>query len=154
MFDTRLSVLLAFTLLAAISTPQAQAKTCAVSGAGVSFGPFDPTSPANLDTIGYVTVDCNGSIDAKLSLTVGNGVGASYSAGRKMTQGAGGTLFYQLYANAARTLVLGDGTGGSVTLEISEVHSASQAIWARIPVGQGKVAPGNYSDTVIATIRY
>ena len=155
MRDNPISALVALSLAAILCTNTAQAKTCGVTGAGVAFGAFDTTTSANLDTIGYVGVECNGSIDVELSLSVGNGAGANYAAGRKMTHGAGrGTLRYQLYANAGRTRVLGDGTGGSVTLRIRNVHNVSQAIWARVPGGQRSVVPGNYSDTVMATIRY
>ena len=155
MRDKPISALAAFSFAAILCMNAAQAKTCGVTGAGVAFGAFDTTTSTNLDTIGYVEVDCNGSIDVELSLSVGNGTGANYAAGRRMTQGAGRhTLRYQLYANAGRTQVLGDGTGGSVTLNIRDIHNVRQAIWARVPGGQRSVAPGNYSDTVMATIRY
>jgi spore coat protein U-like protein len=143
-------------LLAVLCVGNVQAKTCTVSGGSVAFGLFDPTSAANLDTTGNLTVDCNEKINVVLSLNVGGGAGAGYSQGRKMTRNGGGTLTYNLYANASRTLVLGDGTGGSRTLNIrnSGGNSYTQAIWARIPKGQGTVLGGTYSDIVVATISY
>lgn len=130
------------------------AKTCTVSSSGIAFGVYDPTAAANLNTIGSLTVDCNGSIYVELSLGVGNGAGATFTLGRKMTRIGGGTLYYNLYANAARTQVLGDGTGGSVTLHINDHKTHSQPIWARIPARQVNALGGTYSDIVVATISY
>jgi spore coat protein U-like protein len=144
-----------YALLAIAWIGSAQAKTCNITGGGVAFGAYDPTSSASLDTTGSVALDCEGSFEVVLSLSVGNGAGASYSGGRKMTRGRGsGTLTYNLYANAARTHVLGDGTGGSVTLHINGHRTYIQAIWARIPRGQHTVLAGSYADIVVATISY
>ena len=71
-----------------------------------------------------------------------------------MTRAGGGSLNYNLYANASRTRVLGDGTGGSVTLKITGLKSEVQAIWARIPAHQANVLAGTYVDTVVTTISY
>ncbi len=130
------------------------AKTCTISGGAVAFGVYDPTSAADLNTTGSVTVECNGSIDAELRISVGNGAGASFSQGRQMTRARGGTLNYNLYANASRTRVLGDGTGGSRIIKITGQKSKDQAIWARIPARQANVLAGSYVDTLVATISY
>lgn len=132
----------------------AQANWCNVTGGGVAFGAYDPTSSANLDTTGSLELRCNSVFNVVLSLSVGNGAGASYSGGRKLTRGGGGTLTYNLYANTSRTQILGDGTGGSVTLNISGHNTYTQAIWARIPGNQRTVSTGSYADTVVATISY
>ncbi len=131
----------------------AQAKTCTITGAAVAFGVYDPAA-ATADTSGTLSIHCDGSFSAKLSLGKGAGQGASYAAGRRMTLGGGNAvLIYNLYADAARTRVLGDGTPGSVTLTISGNKDKTQAIWARIPGGQ-TVPAGTYADTVVATISY
>lgn len=155
MYPKSLNRLALYALLAITWIGNAQAKTCTVTGGAVAFGAYDPTSSASLDTTGSVTLDCDGGFQAVLSLSAGNGAKASYSDGRKMTRGGGGaTLTYNLYANAARTQVLGDGTGGSVTLQISAQKTFTQAIWARIPGRQHTVLAGSYADTVVATVSY
>ena len=141
-------------LLAMVCTGGAQAVWCNVNGGAVAFGLYDPTSAANLDTTGSLALQCNSKFSVVLSLSVGNGAGASYSSGRKMTRAGGGTLRYNLYANAARTQVLGDGTNTSVTLAINDRNSFTQAIWGRIPGNQNTVRAGSYNDTIIATISY
>lgn len=140
--------------IACIGIAQADNK-CSLTGGGVAFGAYNPTSSASLDTAGSLTLDCKGHFHAELSLSDGNGAGASYSGGRKMTRAGGqGTLTYNLYANAARTNVLGDGTGGSVKLRISGNKTYNQTIWARIPGNQRTALAGSYTDTVVATVSY
>jgi len=143
-----------YAMLVFMGSSNALAKTCTVSSSGVAFGVYDPTSAASLNTIGSLTVDCNGSIYAELSLSVGNGAGANYITGRKMTRIGGGTLVYNLYDNASRTQVLGDGTNNSVTHIIYGLRSYTQSIWGRMPARQSNVLAGSYADTLVATISY
>jgi len=132
-----------------------QAKTCDVSSNGLAFGVYSPASTANRDAIGSILINCNGSIRATLRLSVGNGAAASYSGGRKMTRSGGtGTLSYNLYANAHRTQVFGDGTDTSVTKQIDRNKSFSQPVYGRIPGAQPTTLAGSYLDTVIITIQY
>lgn len=140
-------------LLALTCIGAAGAKTCAVTGAWVAFGVYDRTA-ASLTT-GSVVVHCDERFQAVIRLSVGNGAGASYSSGRKMTRSAGGgTLTYNLYADAALSQVFGDGTGGSVAKDIEATSDFTQPIWARIPGNQLTVLPGSYVDIVVVTISY
>lgn len=134
----------------------ALADSCQVSTAALAFGAYNTASPASLDAMGSLDLHCSNKVHAELSLSVGSGTGASYSGGRKMTRAGGSnTLTYNLYADAARTRVLGDGTHGSVTLKInSNKNNYSQTIWGRLPGGQTSALPGNYQDVVVANISY
>jgi spore coat protein U-like protein len=148
---------LAALVLALACVGSAQAKTCNVSAAWTSFGAYDPVSAVEVLTIGSVTVHCDENCNAVLSLSVGNGAGAKYSTGRKMTRTrGGGTLTYNLYADSSRNLVFGDGSGGSVTHDISgkKNRDVTQDVWARIPAGQRSVLAGDYIDIVMVTISY
>jgi spore coat protein U-like protein len=90
-----------------------------------------------------------------VSLSVGTGIGASYSGGRKMTRiGGTQTIIYNLFSNSSRTRLFGDGTGGSRTLTLSNSRIYSQPIWGRIFGGQPLTLPGDYLDTVIVTVSY
>lgn len=141
-------------LFATVWASNALAKTCTVTSAGVAFGTYYPMANTNLDSIGAITLDCDGSFRATLSLDTGSGAGASFTSGRRMTTVGGETLLYNLYANASRTQVLGDGTGGSVNLQIRGKKIWTQAIWARIPGNQRLAFAGNYVDTIVVTISY
>ncbi|MDD5480931.1 spore coat U domain-containing protein [Rhodoferax sp.] len=143
-------------LMGLINGVPAMAESCHVSTAALAFGAYNTASPAPLDVMGSLDLHCSNKVHAELSLSVGNGTGASYSGGRKMTRAGGSnTLTYNLYADAARTRVLGDGTHGSVTLKInSNKNNYSQTIWGRLPGGQTSALPGNYQDMVVATVSY
>jgi spore coat protein U-like protein len=74
--------------------------------------------------------------------------------GKCVLSGGSGSLRYNLFVDAARTQVLGDGTGGSTHMNLTIRGTLTQAFWGRIPAGQSTVATGFYSDTLIATISY
>lgn len=134
----------------------ASAQTCTVTSSAVSFGAYNPASPANVDVVGQVSVRCLLPILVNFSVSVGNGAGASYSTGRRMTRTAnGGTLTYNLYTSAARTTVLGDGTDGSQTINGSGLLvSQTFQVYGRISGPQPTVTAGNYADTLIVTASY
>lgn len=133
---------------------KAQNSKCTLNGGTLAFGAYNPGFIAHVDVLGVMTMDCNGKVQAQLGLSVGNGAGASYSLGRVMTSGTGGSLLYNLYTDPSRTLVLGDGTNGSSRLNLVIQGAVTQAFWGRIPAGQSTVLPGIYVDTLIATISY
>lgn len=147
---------LIYLIVALACATSAQARTCSVTNAAVAFGVYDPTSTAALDTMGVLDISCDGKFQVTVSLNVGDGVGASYSGGRKMKRiGGAQTLTYNLYRNSSRTQVFGNGSGGSRTLILSNSsHNYSQPIWARIFGNQPLTLPGNYVDTVIVTVSY
>ena len=70
---------------------------------------------------------------------------------------SGGGLNYNLYANAARTQILGDGLQGTTTITANLngllVFSTSAPVYGRIPQSQW-VPSGTYNDTVIITVQY
>lgn len=151
-------------LLLCFSSLARAAEDCTVSSTPVAFGAYDPVEQiAPLDGSGQVTVDCRGS---GLSFVASLSPGATGSyAQRQMTAGAE-TLGYNLYLDAARTIVFGDGNGGTQTLQCTTGVTASgctgsnpgganrRAAWpiyGRIPAGQN-VAAGLYSDTLQVTI--
>jgi spore coat protein U-like protein len=145
-----------FVLLLAISfCGVAQSKSgCTVASSSMAFGAYNPASLANVDVIGSVDVRCNPPANVKVSVGVGNGAGARYSTGRKMTRVAGGgTLTYNLYLDSARTVVLGDGTDGSTFWNVTG-HQLTFDIFGRIPGSQPTVQAGSYVDTVIVTVSY
>jgi spore coat protein U-like protein len=131
------------------------ARACTVSAAGVSFGNYDTLSPAPDDGIGSVSVTCHPHVHfADVGLTAGQSL--NYSA-RTMRNGAA-SLSYNLYTDAARTTVWGDGVVvPSVTVNPGSVNSGTRTIvrtiYGRIPAQQS-VPFGTYSDTIIVTITF
>lgn len=151
-FRIRLIAVVALLLLVAEGVDAFQ---CTVTTTPVSFGFYDPLSMTDLNSTGSITVTCNAPVrnpatPVTLSLTAGN---SGSFALRRMTSTAGGAMNYNLYSDAAKTTIIGDGSGGSVVLSnvISKVTTWNVTLYGRIPAGQNLV-PGVYSDSITATI--
>lgn len=131
--------------------------TCTVTATGVSYGTYDTLAPSSDDASGSVRVRCTLLVALSGSFTIDLSAGSSGSyAGRTMRSGAQ-ILPYNLYTNAARTQVWGNGTGGSarVTQSFSGllVVDRSVPVYGRIPSRQN-VRAGAYSDTIVVTVTY
>jgi spore coat protein U-like protein len=137
----------ALTLSLLLAAAPAAAATCDVTPQGVAFGSYDPLAPAAFDGVGNVSVRCDSAVPFTLSLDPGGG---SY-ADRRMS-GPAGTLHYNLYVDASRTIVWGDGSGGTTTMSGSG-PTAEVPIYGRMPSRQNAGA-GAYADTIVVTITY
>jgi spore coat protein U-like protein len=66
-------------------------------------------------------------------------------------------LFYNLYLDAARTIIWGDGTGGTQSFFIGNPQGNNQDLsvpmFGRIPASQN-VKVGAYTDTVTVTLSF
>jgi spore coat protein U-like protein len=131
--------------------------SCTVTATGVAFGTYDTLAPTANDAAGSVRVRCTLLIALSGSFTIDLSPGASGSyAGRTMRNGAQ-VLPYNLYTNAARTQVWGNGTVGSARVTRSFagllVVDRTVPIYGRIPSRQN-VRAGAYSDTIVVTVTY
>lgn len=143
-----------------VGSPALASYTCLVTGVPVVFGLYDPLSGTPADSAGRVDVTCTlllGSSDAvSYSVSLSSGLGGSF-APRQMA-GASGSLNYNLYRDASRSLIWGDGSGtttttsDSYTLGLTPVLR-SYTVYGRIHTGQGAVA-GAYADTVLVTLDF
>jgi spore coat protein U-like protein len=116
----------------------------------VAFGPYDPIGAnATLprDATGQLAYRCR---RAGPLIALSPGAGGSFSP-RLLRQGTQ-TLGYNLYRNAGRTEVWGDGSGGTFTL-LGAAGRQTVTLYGRIFPGQ-PAAAGAYADTVIATLNF
>jgi spore coat protein U-like protein len=130
----------------------ARAATCTVSATPVAFGVYPPFSGAPTTSTGTTTVHCvAGAANVVIALSTGGG--GSY-ANRRMISGAS-NLTYQLYSDAARTMIWGDGTAGTVTVSVHVANNGTKnnTVYGRIAPLQG-VRPGAYTDTITVTVTY
>lgn len=128
---------------------------CSIVTTPVNFGFYDLFSTTDLNSTGTITVTCNAPaqnpvVPVTLSLTAGS---SGTFALRRMVSTSGGGLNYNLYSDATKTTILGDGSGGSSNLSnvISKNAPWKITIYGRIPARQN-VTPGVYSDSITATI--
>lgn len=113
----------------------------------LAFGAYDPLAPAPADSSATMSYRCPAGQPLRISLDAG--LSGSFSA-RALTMGTE-RLLYNLYLDAGRTMVWGDGTGGSRVGPGVTTHGAGGTVTAyvfgRIPAGQD-VAAGVYADTI------
>jgi spore coat protein U-like protein len=126
---------------------------CTVSTTGVNFGAYSVFDPSPSDTTGTLTVRCTG-LNLVVTATLSTGSSGSYAT-RTLRRGTE-VLNYNLFADATRTSVLGDGNGGTTDFSwflLVGNQTRTQTIYGRIFAAQD-VAVGNYSDTVIVTVNF
>jgi spore coat protein U-like protein len=125
----------------------APAAECSLSVMNVSFGAYDTLSPFDSDITGSITVSCDEETTGEVSLSAGLG---SFTA-RRMQSGAQ-SLFYNLYLDATRLNIWGDGSPGTSLLSISST-GGTYTVYARIPARQ-TVPVGEYADTITVTLTF
>ena len=117
-----------------------------------TFGAYAPGNPAPHDITGNIDVRCQGTAGSFVA-TLSTGASGTF-AERHMLSGPT-IMRYNFYIDPGRSVVWGDGTGGSSTVGGSKPGSGqtnfSLPVYGRIPPTQN-VAPGSYSDDIIVTI--
>lgn len=137
-------------------TAWALLNSCSVSASGVSFGTYDPFSSSPIDSTGTVTVTCFGVLGGVFDVSLSQGHSGTFSP-RKMANG-GYDLNYDLYTSSSRTVIWGDGTGGTaqqsvnctlLCLGLPNVFT----VYGRLTARQD-VPAGSYSDIITVTVNY
>ena len=137
----------------ALAARASAAPNCTISTTSASFGPYDVFSGTATDTTGSVTYQCTGSA-ILIAITLSKGSSTTFSP-RTLTSGSD-TLNYNLYRDAARTTIWGDGTGGTqvyFNLFPPNGQNIVVTVFGRITAGQD-VPAGSYADTVTAIINF
>ena len=141
----------------------AQALDCTVSATGVAFGVYDTASTAPTDSAGNVSVRCThlggGAVKTNYSITLSTGTSGAYTQ-RRLRAGSS-FLGYNLFTDATRLQVWGNGTGGSTLVAGSllvnpgnfVINEVSHPIYGRIPAQQA-ADTGSYSDTILVTLTF
>jgi spore coat protein U-like protein len=148
----RVALLVAATVaLAAAPRLSRAAPSCSfLVASALAFGRYDPLATAPLDSTASIEFRCPRGQITRVTLDTG---GSGRFAWRELRQGAE-VLRYNLYLDAARTTIWGDGTDGSAAGpgQLSTAAGVTTAwVFARVPAGQD-VAPGTYVDTIRVTV--
>jgi spore coat protein U-like protein len=122
--------------------------TCLISATALNFVPYTGVVDVATSTI---SMTCSNTTHYNVGLNAGLASGATVST-RRMSSGAN-VISYGLYSDSNRSLNWGQtadtdtvtGTGNGTTQVLT--------VYGRVPAGQF-VTPGNYSDTIIATVTY
>lgn len=142
---------IAFLVVVATLAGSARAACTIQATAGPAFGVYDPLAGTPLDAAGSVTYRCT---PRKPAVWLSPGSSGTYAA-RTLRSGAN-AIRYNLYLDAARTVVWGDGSGGtSVDVANPAPGNSTKSIpvYGRIPPQQDAAA-GTYSDTIVVTFAF
>jgi spore coat protein U-like protein len=150
-------VILALTVLAGVlhaSEASAQpSPSCTISATSVNFGNYNVFDGIAVDSTGTISYLCN-SHSTNITISLSKGASSSYNQ-RIMIKGAE-ALTYNLFTDAAKTSVWGDGTSGTSVYSRTNPPNNTNVnltVYGQIPPGQD-VSAGTFSDTVSATINF
>lgn len=131
---------------------EAKGAVCNLTTTGVNFGAYDVFSTSPTDSTGSVTILCDATT------TVATSIGQSPNSGgfnpRRMKHSSlGDLMIYNLYTDGSRTIIWGDGTGGTSTVTRKAIKNKplDLTVYGRIPPGQD-VSGGLYGETLVVTI--
>lgn len=127
---------------------------CTISSTPLVFGTYNVFAVTPLDSTGSVTLHCTAT-DKDIVITLDRGGAPTFNP-RRMLNGAE-QLDYNLYLDAARTTIWGDGTGGTQIFANHNPQGNNRdivlPIYGRIPAGQD-VRAGTYTNTITVTIQF
>jgi len=139
-------------LIAWIFPGASLAGNCSINVQGVAFGSYNPFNTAASNDVGTVVASCSGRGTLRVSLSTGQS--GSYTMRYMVSATTSDQLDYNLYMNASRTRIFGDGTGGTRTVSRRyRNQTVDISIYGQIPALQN-VASGNYLDSIVATITF
>ena len=151
------------TALAALASGSAHALDCTFFTSGVAFGVYDGTLATPTDSTGNATLRCThiGGGAVKTSYTIALSRGTSGSFVQRQLRAGNSTLNYNLFTDATRTRVWGDGSAGSAivagTLLVNPgnyvINEAVHPIYGRVPAQQSADS-GIYADQILVTVTF
>jgi spore coat protein U-like protein len=136
-------------IVCAVTVPvQGQCNWGALPGT-IDFGTYSVFGGASNTTTTSGTVTCTGAYTFRVTSTTG---GAGVYNPRRLS----GVAQYNVYVDAGRTQIWGDGTAGTsiyTFFNLFGTNSFSGSAYGQVPGGQD-LAPGLYTDTLTVTLSY
>jgi spore coat protein U-like protein len=128
-----------------------QAECRLTSATDLAFGNTGVIQAA-LTSTSSIGVQCTNTTPYNIGLNAGAGAGATVEA-RRMTSGAGATVTYQLFRDAARTQTWGNTAGTNTLAGTGNGAVQTVQVYGLVPA-QTTPAAGSYTDTVQVTVTY
>jgi spore coat protein U-like protein len=123
--------------------------TCAISANPLAFGGY---SGLLVNSTSTITATCTNTTSYNVGLSAGSATGATVT-NRSMTGPAPALLGYKLFRDSGRTANWGNTVGTDTVAATGNGTAQPLTVYGQIPAGQFP-RPGNYSDTITATITY
>ena len=130
----------------------AQAANCQVTVTPLDFGIYNPGSAAPLDVAGNLDVRCVGGAGSFI-VTISQGANGGFFP-RQLASGPY-LMQYNLYVDPARSLIWGDGNGGT-SVNSGNKPSPGKPVLFSFPIygrifARQSVAAGVYTDSLLVT---
>lgn len=151
----RNAALIAMVCLAACSARAVA--VCTVAATSVAFGIYSPSSGAPLDSTATIAVTCITVLPTAETYTIKLSTGGAGSYARTLSSGSN-HLSYNLYTDSARSVIWGDGTGGTSYQTFSGtlptgITVTNYTTYGRMPAQQNAQV-GVYTDAIIVTVNF
>ena len=132
---------------------EARAQSCTAATTSVNFGTYNVFASSPTDSTATIALNCGGNA-GPVRISIGRGSAPTFPS-RRMSNGPD-RLSFNLYRDAARTAIWGDGTQTSQVEIVASVPNGRPyllTVYGRVPAGQD-VSAGTYTESVIVTIDY
>ncbi len=134
----------------------AHAINCRISLGPINFGLYMPLTAVPVDVVGQFDVRCQAQ-PGTFAVIIGAGISGDQLA-RTLSAGGADVLNYNLYRDAARTQIWGDGTPPTVMVTGSRPSqgrptSYSYPVYGRVFANQAPNT-GIYSDNLLVTVLF
>lgn len=123
--------------------------TCLISTTPMSFGTYTGVVANSTATL---SVTCTSTTPYDVALDPGTATGATVNS-RQMTGPNSTLLNYALFSDSARTINWGQTVGTDTVHGVGSGSAQTVTVYGQVAENQ-YVAPGDYSDTITATINY
>ncbi len=150
------SVILAGVAIILLVPDLAHAINCRVTLVAMNFGLYTPMTTVHVDVMGQINVRCQAQ-PGSFTVTIGPGSSGDHTA-RTMLSATSDILNYNLYRDASRTQIWGDGT--PPTFVVSGMRPSQgrptfydYPIYGRIFANQVPNA-GRYNDNPVVTVLF
>jgi len=134
-----------------LTCARSAAADCTISTTNVNFGSYNVFAVPPVDSTGSVTYRCTNHPNVTIVLSKGS----STTFSPRTLKNGSNALNYNLYLDAARITVWGDGTSSTSVYSSASVSNGNivVTVYGRIPAAQD-VSAGAYSDSLTATINF
>jgi spore coat protein U-like protein len=127
---------------------------CTINTSPIAFGAYYTDSGTTASP--GILLNCTNGATA--TITLGQGANADSGSSdaaplRRLSNGSGSYLAYQIYSDPSYTTVWGNTAGTGVSYTGTGYSDTDTTIYVKIESGQNATV-GNYTDTVVATVTY
>jgi len=130
------------------------AQSCDINVTPMAFGSLDGFPATVVDSAGSVNINCDPQVSYLIRMDAGRNSNGGFTVRKMILLGGSETMEYNLYRDSSRTMIWGDGTGGSsIVTGMGAGVTQDVPVYGRIHAGQNLMA-GKYTDSITVTVEW